>query len=250
MSDEMFIDNHDSASQQELLDYLGFDGGYDTRLDDEEEEYDVDGIYSDNILEDIDFSDYSGDFKKSFRKVNHRTSGKREIKKVIAPSSRKVIVEGEHEPADIPLPNIPSKPRKRPQKRRPQRSKKRVKGVGVKESVKLRGKRKKKIGKVIVPDDKRVIVKGVNEFMLSRSSQSNTIKNIARYKGKKLKTLTFTFNNANSALDFDFELFNPSMPLDYFQSPGLNIRSEEHTSELQSPMYLVCRLLLVKKKKK
>src|SRR5437762_9891143 len=31
-------------------------------------------------------------------------------------------------------------------------------------------------------------------------------------------------------------------------SPGP--RSEEHTSELQSPMYLVCRLLLEKKKKK
>src|SRR5436189_4470110 len=31
---------------------------------------------------------------------------------------------------------------------------------------------------------------------------------------------------------------------------GGNIRSEEHTSELQSPMYLVCRLLLEKKKKK
>src|SRR5437763_4730790 len=29
-----------------------------------------------------------------------------------------------------------------------------------------------------------------------------------------------------------------------------NRRSEEHTSELQSPMYLVCRLLLEKKKKK
>ena len=29
-----------------------------------------------------------------------------------------------------------------------------------------------------------------------------------------------------------------------------NGRSEEHTSELQSPMYLVCRLLLEKKKKK
>src|SRR5437762_8589835 len=28
-----------------------------------------------------------------------------------------------------------------------------------------------------------------------------------------------------------------------------NWRSEEHTSELQSPMYLVCRLLLEKKKK-
>ena len=29
----------------------------------------------------------------------------------------------------------------------------------------------------------------------------------------------------------------------------IKIRSEEHTSELQSPMYLVCRLLLEKKKK-
>src|SRR5437762_6669978 len=33
-------------------------------------------------------------------------------------------------------------------------------------------------------------------------------------------------------------------PLLYLQN-----RSEEHTSELQSPMYLVCRLLLEKKKK-
>src|SRR5437763_6838287 len=31
---------------------------------------------------------------------------------------------------------------------------------------------------------------------------------------------------------------------------GRQLRSEEHTSELQSPMYLVCRLLLEKKKKK
>src|SRR5437762_9979111 len=30
--------------------------------------------------------------------------------------------------------------------------------------------------------------------------------------------------------------------------PGPRGRSEEHTSELQSPMYLVCRLLLEKKK--
>src|SRR5437879_11116806 len=31
---------------------------------------------------------------------------------------------------------------------------------------------------------------------------------------------------------------------------GHERRSEEHTSELQSPMYLVCRLLLEKKKKR
>src|SRR5437763_10978728 len=50
------------------------------------------------------------------------------------------------------------------------------------------------------------------------------------------------------------------MELYYFQLPDLlfwqsshhfqkSKRSEEHTSELQSPMYLVCRLLLEKKKK-
>ena len=32
------------------------------------------------------------------------------------------------------------------------------------------------------------------------------------------------------------------------QRPFYIFRSEEHTSELQSPMYLVCRLLLEKKK--
>src|SRR2546422_8256800 len=38
-----------------------------------------------------------------------------------------------------------------------------------------------------------------------------------------------------------------------FQNPrprGVNQRSEEHTSELQSRLHLVCRLLLEKKKKK
>src|SRR5436189_4160833 len=34
-----------------------------------------------------------------------------------------------------------------------------------------------------------------------------------------------------------------------FVALALATRSEEHTSELQSPMYLVCRLLLEKKKK-
>src|SRR5258708_20203432 len=32
--------------------------------------------------------------------------------------------------------------------------------------------------------------------------------------------------------------------------PAAEVRSEEHTSELQSPDHLVCRLLLEKKKKK
>src|SRR3712207_7474164 len=34
-----------------------------------------------------------------------------------------------------------------------------------------------------------------------------------------------------------------------FREAGFRVRSEEHTSELQSRQYLVCRLLLEKKKK-
>src|SRR2546425_9377707 len=36
--------------------------------------------------------------------------------------------------------------------------------------------------------------------------------------------------------------------IDALLSPGVVVRSEEHTSELQSLAYLVCRLLLEKKK--
>src|SRR5438876_1349893 len=36
---------------------------------------------------------------------------------------------------------------------------------------------------------------------------------------------------------------------DHRYTPSLLVRSEEHTSELQSPVHLVCRLLLEKKKK-
>src|SRR5437762_7240418 len=41
----------------------------------------------------------------------------------------------------------------------------------------------------------------------------------------------------------------PGGAADWFAAAVANrLRSEEHTSELQSPMYLVCRLLLEKKK--
>src|SRR5438876_10755350 len=43
--------------------------------------------------------------------------------------------------------------------------------------------------------------------------------------------------HSNSSRTFGFSSYRPS-------------RSEEHTSELQSPVHLVCRLLLEKKKKK
>src|SRR5437879_7458773 len=54
-------------------------------------------------------------------------------------------------------------------------------------------------------------------------------------------------NYAAHAAEFGNEL--PKEPLIFLKPPSSIIgRSEEHTSELQSPMYLVCRLLLEKKK--
>src|SRR2546426_5372960 len=45
--------------------------------------------------------------------------------------------------------------------------------------------------------------------------------------------------------------FLPLMPKDRDRKPRIDaVRSEEHTSELQSPCNLVCRLLLEKKKKR
>src|SRR5437879_12103166 len=46
------------------------------------------------------------------------------------------------------------------------------------------------------------------------------------------------------------DTFMPYVDRDLMKKVQATDRSEEHTSELQSPMYLVCRLLLEKKKKK
>src|SRR5437764_6216631 len=47
-----------------------------------------------------------------------------------------------------------------------------------------------------------------------------------------------------------FAVVTVNVPAEGDYAKSSQIRSEEHTSELQSPMYLVCRLLLEKKKKK
>src|SRR3712207_8353190 len=53
-----------------------------------------------------------------------------------------------------------------------------------------------------------------------------------------------------SRLNFDEQSFDAVGGKVRLQSPGFDgARSEEHTSELQSRQYLVCRLLLEKKKK-
>src|SRR5437762_10700268 len=65
---------------------------------------------------------------------------------------------------------------------------------------------------------------------------------------------TTLFRSPTIVTDEDFmptqtEFLKKRLPADESDSAEDPRRSEEHTSELQSPMYLVCRLLLEKKKK-
>src|SRR5258708_24506982 len=52
-----------------------------------------------------------------------------------------------------------------------------------------------------------------------------------------------------SALDLDGSVAKVEFFYDAVNKVAESLRSEEHTSELQSPDHLVCRLLLEKKKK-
>src|SRR5256885_9848696 len=60
---------------------------------------------------------------------------------------------------------------------------------------------------------------------------------------------TTLFRSASSTKMFCARTARPSSPAKIPRAPKLNSRSEEHTSELQSPCNLVCRLLLEKKRR-
>src|SRR5258708_30909649 len=64
-------------------------------------------------------------------------------------------------------------------------------------------------------------------------------------------TTLFRSRTAGTELNADKCLFQAGLNCSVSGSPGTGtcLRSEEHTSELQSPDHLVCRLLLEKKKK-
>src|SRR5258708_11853499 len=59
----------------------------------------------------------------------------------------------------------------------------------------------------------------------------------------------FQWDKDPGSLDRAAELVEKSIRLDDSEAGEPGSRSEEHTSELQSPDHLVCRLLLEKKKK-
>lgn len=143
-----------------------------------------------DVVQDIDFSQFKGEFKHSLKHVDKAIAHKKKVKK-----SRK----------KLPLNSV----------------------FEVEHGATMDGKngRQKTIKKVLVPKNRNLIVQGVDKFILSKTDDSNSVRNIGYYKGEKLKELIITFNN-NSGVDFNLELFNPSMPLDYLFSTSLNLNDK------------------------
>lgn len=153
-------------------------------------EEDDDSSFDESMLSDINFSQITGkDFKKSFTNV------KSKIKQVKA--------------------KVASKPKKPLTQKIPVRDKAFID----KDRCDI-----KKIGKVIVPRDRKVIVEGVKNFILN--DECNDVKNINFHNGQRLKEIVFVFNNPNPSVNFNLQLFNPSMALDYLYSTSLNLNDQ------------------------
>src|SRR5438876_4644362 len=62
------------------------------------------------------------------------------------------------------------------------------------------------------------------------------------------RSTLFPYTTLFRSLGVQWNVFNSHLTADIGSRRPADVRSEEHTSELQSPVHLVCRLLLEKKK--
>src|SRR2546429_4958613 len=65
-----------------------------------------------------------------------------------------------------------------------------------------------------------------------------------------LSRLVFLFLEVTALVGFGWWMFHVGVRGSFSAVAFITVRSEEHTSELQSRLHLVCRLLLEKKKQK
>ncbi len=186
----------------------------------------------DESVEDIDFSSLDGDdFQTSFSKVNTK------IQKVIIPKDRKVIVEGTARRRFKRPQVVKSIKRTRDVQKSAsnevlresnqsinQPRRKLIKNLPVERNATIKGRNRKLVSKVIVPRDREVIVEGISKFILSQDKRDERIKQIGYKDGKKLKELILEINN-DSEIDFNLNLFDPSMPLDYLYSTSQNLNN-------------------------
>ena len=168
---------------------------------DEEEGYGNADGEDDSYIYEIDFSEFKGkDFKSSLNKVNRTVTKKKAISN--------------------------SKNRTTTTKKKPLSQ-----DIGVKRKAILYGKQlsgggeAKTTKRIIVPSTQKVIIQGVDKFILGKDEKCSDAKKIGYYKCKPLKELVFIMNN-NSAVDFNVQLFNPSEPLDYLYSTSGNINNK------------------------
>src|SRR2546423_12054367 len=69
------------------------------------------------------------------------------------------------------------------------------------------------------------------------------------HRSRRAEACDFLGFNRLAAEDHDRNVYQTAFPAQSTDDVGTRHRSEEHTSELQSLAYLVCRLLLEKKNK-
>lgn len=229
------------------------DSDYESAFEDtfgDDEDGSLDGYDTeefDEIVEDFDFSQVDGqNFKHSFKNVSRKIDKNASVKKPAA--SKDNVPNRILKPLKKPVKTQVSavKPQriaptsKRPAAKQTKRpianvnrnvknitSSKRMpltKEVAVETQAIIQGGRKQ-ISNIYVPVDKKVIVEGVNKFILNRTPETDMIKNIGYYEGKKLKELILIFNNTTPN-PFTIELFNPSAPLDYLYSTGQNLNNQ------------------------
>src|SRR5258707_9952749 len=86
--------------------------------------------------------------------------------------------------------------------------------------------------------------------MIRRPPRSTLFPYTTLFRSKVLSRSTHFLMASSNILGRSTQLLMASTQLLMASSQLLMVRSEEHTSELQSRQYLVCRLLLEKKKTK
>jgi hypothetical protein len=154
---------------------------------------DAEGDVDDEIIEELDFSEVRGkNFRSSLSNFN---------KQYYFKNRKKSLLKRKRTPI--------------------------TKTFGVKSSARILSDddSSKTINRIIVPDDKKVIVEGVDNFILGKGEGCDSVKNIGYYKCKKLKELVIIMTN-DSPNDFNLELFNPSMPMDYLFATSGNLNNK------------------------
>lgn len=146
--------------------------------------------FDDEDLEDVDFSEINGeDFKSSFSSVRNKMRRVNTVKK-----------------------------------RRPRKPLNQT--IEVDKQATISGDKNQKIEKVISPSSRKVIVESVSNFVTGENNVYDALKSYSYHEGEKLQQVTMTLNNIDSAIDFNLELFNPSMLQDYLYSSSLNLNDK------------------------